>query len=126
MATDNNNSEQVYQQLISGIIFLYDDRRNAFVEKDNPKNHIPMDAVWENTIWTQFFFDKGTWNIYTGGFPNGERPEGVSLVIIPSLPYCTRLGISVKPHLDKAKKPKLKHLQADAKRYKKRKQAKRI
>lgn len=89
------------QYMIGDTLFQYSAYRDTFIQKDNPLNEIAMSGKWEDQLWTQFFFDKQTKNIYQGGFPNGERPAHVALVITPTLPYCAKQGITVKPYEEK-------------------------
>jgi hypothetical protein len=92
--------------LIGGTLFSYQKGLDTFVQRDVPSNRIMMKGIWEDNTWTQFFFDSGTKNIYQGNFPNGERPGHVQLVIMPSLPYCERLGIHVKSYHEKQSEQK--------------------
>ncbi len=94
-------SQQLPGHLIGGVLFSYDAESDAFIEKGAPSNRIQMEKVWEDQLWSQFFFDHQTKNVYQGGFPNGERPGHVQLVILPTIPYCNRLGIPVKSHQKK-------------------------
>jgi len=87
--------------MIGGTLFTYRKALDEFVERDVPSNKISMTGIWEDNTWTQFFFDSKTRSIYTGGFPDGKRPAHVRLVILPSLPYCERLGIHVKPYQER-------------------------
>ncbi len=89
------------QHLIAGVIFSYDVKSDAFIEKGTQTNRIPMAQIWEDQLWSQFFFDNQTKNIYQGGFPNGERPNHVQLVVLPTIPYCDKLGIPVKTYQEK-------------------------
>jgi len=62
------------------------------LSKDVPSNRISMEGVWsEKDVWTQFFFDNRTKNIYTGGFPNGQRPEPCSISAHTHITYCAKL-----------------------------------
>lgn len=91
------------QYMIGDTLFQYSAYRDTFIQKDYPLNEIPMSGKWEDQLWTQFFFDKQTKNIYQGKFPNGERPAHVALVITPTLPYCNKQGITVKPYEEKSR-----------------------
>ncbi len=101
MGKSNNISRSSPAYMIAGTLFCYDEFLNEFTERDVPSNRISMKGVWEENLWTQFFFDHRTRNIYTGGFPDGKRPSHVHLVLMPSLPYCSRLGIHVKTYHEK-------------------------
>jgi len=90
------------EYMIAGTLFGYNATLNEFAERDVPSNRISMEGVWsEKDVWTQFFFDSRAKNIYTGEFPDGERPGHVQLVLMPTLPYCARLGIHVKTYHEK-------------------------
>ena len=96
------------EYMIAGTLFAYNSALNEFTEKDVPSNRISMEGVWsEKDVWTQFFFDSKTKNIYTGVFPDGERPGHVQLVLMPTLPYCDMLGIHVKTYHEKQSENKM-------------------
>lgn len=122
--TDHENNRHL--QDIGGTIYAYDPVSAEFFQCDAPGNKIAMNGRWEENIWTQFFFDERTKNIYTGEFPNGERPVGVRLVLIPSLPYCSRLGIRVKSYEEKLNEYRLQKQSAASIEQDKRKSKKRI
>jgi hypothetical protein len=99
------------EYMIAGTLFTYDSELNEFAERDVPSNRISMEGVWsEKDVWTQFFFDSRTKNIYTGGFPGGERPGHVQLVLMPTLPHCDRLGIHVKTYHEKQSENKVSNM----------------
>ncbi|RCH56830.1 hypothetical protein DJ568_02955 [Mucilaginibacter hurinus] len=89
------------EHLIAGVLFVYHAEQDVFLEKGKPFNQIPMTKIWEDQLWSQFFFDHQTKNVYQGGFPNGEPPAHVQLVILPTIPYCDKLGINIKTHQEK-------------------------
>jgi len=94
----NHTHHENPEYMIGGTLFTYQKALDTFVQSDAPSNRIMMNGVWEENTWTQFFFDSRTKNIYSGGFPDGKRPNHVQLVLLPSLPYCERLGIHVKTY----------------------------
>lgn len=94
-------NQELPEHLIAGTLFRYDARSDIFIEKGDPTNRIEMGKIWEDQLWSQFFFDHQTKNVYQGGFPNGERPVHVQLVLLPTIPYCEKLGIPVKSHQEK-------------------------
>jgi hypothetical protein len=106
-------ARELPEYIIAGIRFAYDAALDEFRQCSASWNKIPMKALWEENSWTQFFLDKRTNNVYTGGFPNGERPGHVYLVITPSIPYLARVGIKVLSLQEKreaaASKVKRKH-----------------
>jgi hypothetical protein len=101
MKNANPISRNDPEYMICGTLFSYQKALDTFVERDVPSNKIMMAGIWEDNTWTQFFFDSRTKNIYRGGFPDGKRPGHVHLVLLPSLPYCERLGIHVKTYQEK-------------------------
>lgn len=101
MKNANPISRNDPEYMIGGTLFSYHKALDTFVERDVPSNKIMMAGIWEDNTWTQFFFDSRTKNIYRGGFPDGKRPGHVQLVLLPSLPYCERLGIHVKTYHEK-------------------------
>jgi hypothetical protein len=90
MNQTNDKRNELREFTIGGISFLYHEQFDEFREKANPSNKIPMKDIWEDNIWTGFFFDQATKNIYTGRFPNGHRPAGVHYAVIPSIPYAIK------------------------------------
>jgi hypothetical protein len=101
MKNENHLCPNDPEYMIGGMLFCYRKALDTFVERGVPSNKIRMTGIWEDNTWTQFFFDSRTRNIYTGGFPDGKRPAHVQLVIMPSLPYCEKLGIHVKDYHEK-------------------------
>ena len=95
------NALELPEHIIAGNLFSYDAASDSFIEKAEPTNRIEMGNIWEDQLWSQFFFDHQTKNIYRGGFPNGERPAHVQLVLLPTIPYCKKLGIPLKTHHEK-------------------------
>lgn len=95
------------EHLIAGVVFLYHAGQDVFLEKGKPANQIAMAKLWEDQLWSQFFFDHRTKNVYQGGFPNGQRPAHVQLVILPTIPYCEKLGLNIKTHQEKQSETKL-------------------
>jgi len=96
MKHSNHLPGSLPEQMIGGTLFIYDEQLDEFSEKANPSNKIQMKDRWDDTLWTNLFFDRYTKNRYTGGFPNGECPEGVSLANIPTIPYLAKLTKVVK------------------------------
>lgn len=109
-------NQELPEHMIADIIFSYDAGSDMFIEKGEPTNCIKMEKIWEDQLWSQFFFDHQTKNVYQGGFPNGERPAHVQLVLLPTIPYCEKLGIQVKSRQEKQQEQNEEKQQSQQKR----------